>query len=37
MAELAGLKLRDRWAGWKRESFTSETEKHVSIWERLNA
>lgn len=37
MAELAGLKLRDRWGGWKREPFTSESAQHVSIWERLDA
>jgi hypothetical protein len=36
MAELAGLKLRDRWGGWKREPFTSESDQHVSIWERLD-
>jgi SAM-dependent methyltransferase len=34
MAELAGMKLRDRWAGWRREPFTSESRKHVSVWEK---
>ena len=34
MAELAGLRLRERWAGWKREPFTSESEQHVSVWEK---
>jgi hypothetical protein len=34
MAELAGMTLRERWAGWKREPFTSESEKHVSVWEK---
>jgi SAM-dependent methyltransferase len=34
MARLAGLKLRDRWAGWEREPFTSESEQHVSVWEK---
>ena len=33
MAELAGMTLRERWSGWKREPFTSESEKHVSVWE----
>ena len=33
MAELAGLRLRERWCGWKREPFTSESRKHVSVWE----
>ena len=34
MAELAGMRLRDRWSGWKREPFTSDSTKHVSVWER---
>jgi SAM-dependent methyltransferase len=34
MARLAGMKLRERWSGWKREPFTSESTKHVSVWER---
>jgi SAM-dependent methyltransferase len=34
MAELAGMSLRDRWSGWKREPFTSESRKHVSVWEK---
>ena len=34
MAQLAGLRLRDRWGGWAREPFTSESRKHVSIWEK---
>ncbi len=37
MAELAGLRLRERWAGWKREPFTSDSRKHVSVWERPQA
>src|SRR6266550_781087 len=35
MAELAGMRLRERWSGWKREPFTSESHKHVSVWEKL--
>ena len=35
MARLAGMRLRDRWAGWKREPFTSESDKHVSVWEKV--
>src|SRR5687768_5229192 len=31
MAKLAGMNLRERWAGWKREPFTSESCQHVSI------
>jgi SAM-dependent methyltransferase len=34
MARLAGMTLRERWSGWKREPFTSESTKHVSVWER---
>jgi SAM-dependent methyltransferase len=33
MAQLAGMRLRERWSGWKREPFTSESRKHVSVWE----
>jgi SAM-dependent methyltransferase len=33
MARLAGMTLRERWSGWKREPFTSESRKHVSVWE----
>jgi SAM-dependent methyltransferase len=34
MARLAGMKLRERWGGWGREPFTSESNKHVSVWEK---
>ena len=34
MADLAGMRLRERWSGWKREPFTSESRKHVSVWEK---
>jgi SAM-dependent methyltransferase len=34
MAELAGMRLRERWGGWKREPFTSDSDKHVSVWEK---
>jgi SAM-dependent methyltransferase len=34
MAELAGMRLRDRWSGWHRESFTSESTEHVSVWQK---
>jgi hypothetical protein len=34
MARLAGMTLRERWSGWKREQFTSESTKHVSVWEK---
>ncbi len=34
MAELAGMKLRDRWSGWKQEPFESDSRKHVSVWQK---
>jgi SAM-dependent methyltransferase len=34
MAELAGMKLRERWSGWNREPFTSDSREHVSVWEK---
>jgi SAM-dependent methyltransferase len=34
MARLAEMTLRERWSGWKREPFTSESNKHVSVWEK---
>jgi SAM-dependent methyltransferase len=33
MARLAGMTLRERWSDWNREPFTSESTKHVSVWE----
>jgi SAM-dependent methyltransferase len=37
MARLAGMSLRDRWAGWKREPFTSGSTSHVSVWQKPTA
>jgi SAM-dependent methyltransferase len=34
MAQLAGLRLRERWDGWTRRPFTSDSRQHVSIWEK---
>jgi SAM-dependent methyltransferase len=34
MAELAGMTLRERWSGWTREPFTSDSRTHVSVWEK---
>ena len=34
MAQLAGMRLRERWADWNREPFTSDSRKHVSVWEK---
>ena len=35
MAQLAGLTLVERWGDWTREPFTSDSRKHVSIWEKF--
>jgi SAM-dependent methyltransferase len=34
MARLAGMTLRERWSGWNREPFTSDSTTHVSVWEK---
>jgi len=33
MARLAGLRLRERWGGWRREVFTASSTSHVSVYE----
>lgn len=33
MANLAGFKLRDRFGGWKRQSFHSMSRQHISVYE----
>jgi SAM-dependent methyltransferase len=32
MARLAGLRLRERWGGWRREPFTASSVAHVSVY-----
>ena len=34
MARLAGMSLRERWSGWNREPFTSDSTQHVSVWQK---
>jgi SAM-dependent methyltransferase len=34
MARLAGMVVSERWSGWDREPFTSESTTHVSVWEK---
>jgi SAM-dependent methyltransferase len=34
MAQLGGMSLRERWSGWKREPYTSDSRKHISVWEK---
>lgn len=33
MAQLAGMRLRERWSGWRREPFTSDSRRLVAVWE----
>ena len=33
MAAMARMTLRERWDDWDRQPFTSESRKHISIWE----
>jgi SAM-dependent methyltransferase len=37
MARLAGMRLRERWGGWDRRPFTSESAIHVSVYEMVPA
>ena len=34
MARLAGMTLRERWSDWDRAPFTSDSTKHISVWEK---
>src|SRR3990170_4622839 len=34
MARRAGMRLTDRWAGWRREPFTALSPSHVSVYEK---
>jgi hypothetical protein len=36
MAQLAGMRLRERRAGWRREPLTSQSDSHVSVWEKVS-
>ncbi|SRR5579862_6027209 len=35
MARLAGMRARDRWAGWDKSPFTSESTSQVAVFEKL--
>jgi SAM-dependent methyltransferase len=37
MAQLAGLQLRERWGGWRREPFSASSIWHVSTYERARS
>ncbi len=34
MARLAGMTPRERWSGWQREPFTSDSRRLVAVWEK---
>jgi hypothetical protein len=34
MARIAGMRLVERWADWDRSPFTSDSDQHVSVWEK---
>ncbi len=34
MARIAGLRLKERWGGWRREPFGATSDAHVSVYER---
>ncbi|MGC2485493.1 MAG: class I SAM-dependent methyltransferase [Acidimicrobiales bacterium] len=36
MARLAGMKLVDRWAGWRREAFTADSPSHVAVYQKID-
>jgi SAM-dependent methyltransferase len=35
MARVAGMRLRERWGGWKREPFNKSSGIHVSVYEKI--
>jgi SAM-dependent methyltransferase len=37
MADIAGLRLRERWGGWNGEPYTATSWRHVSVYEQLQA
>jgi hypothetical protein len=36
MARLAGMTLRERYEDWIGTPFTSESENHISVWEKTS-
>jgi hypothetical protein len=37
MARLAGMRLRERWGGWRREPFIAASRSHISVYEKVPA
>jgi hypothetical protein len=36
MARLAGMRLENRWSDWDRSPYTSESRKHISVWQKVS-
>ena len=34
MADMAGMRFRERWADWNRTPFTNDSRAHVSVWDK---
>src|SRR3954453_6339532 len=34
MARIAGMTRRERWGGWRREAFTEDSTRHVTVWQK---
>ena len=37
LARIAGLRLRDRWGGWRGEPYTAASWRHISVYQRAEA
>jgi SAM-dependent methyltransferase len=37
MARLAGMRLENRWSDWDRSPYTSESRKHISVWQKVSS
>ncbi|MFB7997485.1 hypothetical protein ACFC4G_32245 [Streptomyces sp. NPDC056002] len=37
MARIAGLRLRERWGGWKGEPYDVASWRHISVYERVDS
>ncbi len=35
MAQMAGMKLENRWANWNRDEFVNDSHSHVSVWRKI--
>lgn len=37
MARIAGMALFERWSDWERSPFTAHSQKHISVWRKLDS